>query len=65
MTACEKCWGQAFIESRYGPESQVEAYHRILDEIDSGTRPGHDGSTLNQCCDGLDGLHHEDCLNDV
>jgi hypothetical protein len=32
MTACERCWGQAFTESRMGPESQVEAYHRILIE---------------------------------
>ena len=37
--ACELCWDQAFIESRYGLENQVEAYQRLLAE-NEGT-PGH------------------------
>lgn len=42
MTACEKCWDQAFIESRRGPESQAEAYERLLKENEG--KPGHGGS---------------------
>lgn len=40
MTACEKCWGEAFTASRMGPESQVEAYHRLLKENEG--KPGHE-----------------------
>jgi hypothetical protein len=34
VSACEKCWDLAFIASRTGPESQAEAYYRILREHD-------------------------------
>ena len=39
MTACEKCWAEAFTASRIGPESQAEAYHRLLKENEG--KPGH------------------------
>ncbi len=33
MTACNKCWDQAWVEARYGTgETQIEAYYRILKE---------------------------------
>lgn len=38
-STCEKCWGQAHTESRRGPESQVEAYRRLLKE--NNGLPGH------------------------
>lgn len=30
MTACEECWNQAYILSRTGPMSQVEAYEVLI-----------------------------------
>jgi hypothetical protein len=38
MSACERCWEQAFIESRIGPESQAEAYRRLLKENEEAHR---------------------------
>lgn len=30
MTACERCWDDAFLRSRATPESQAEAYEHLL-----------------------------------
>jgi len=32
LGACELCWNQAFTESRWKAESQVECYHRLINE---------------------------------
>jgi len=37
--ACEACWSQAFIESRWKAESQVECYIRLL--VENEGKPGH------------------------
>ena len=42
MSACEVCWDLAYVASRLGPESQVEAYHRLLRENEG--EPGHAGT---------------------
>ena len=39
MPTCEACWDQAWTEARFGPESQVEAYHRLL--LENQGKPGH------------------------
>lgn len=35
MTACERCWNDAFIETRRTGEGQAEAYRRLIAERDS------------------------------
>lgn len=37
--SCEKCWNDAFVESRRTGESQAEAYQRLLDEVADHKRP--------------------------
>lgn len=32
MSACEKCWNDAFVIASMGPLSQVEAHHALLKE---------------------------------
>jgi hypothetical protein len=39
VSACELCWAEAFAASRTGPESQAEAYHRLLKENEG--KEGH------------------------
>ena len=34
MPMCEKCWGKAYLRSRYAGESQAECYHDILKEVE-------------------------------
>ena len=45
------------------PDSSVD----VPDEMAEREKDDHDSKflrTLGACCDGLDGLHHEDCPND-
>jgi hypothetical protein len=30
MSACQRCWDDAWLRSRYTPESQAEAYKRLI-----------------------------------
>lgn len=39
LGACELCWDQTFLESRWKAESQVECYIRLLRENEG--KPGH------------------------
>ena len=32
MSACEKCWGDAYLRSRYSGKSQSECYMELLKE---------------------------------
>jgi hypothetical protein len=32
MSACEKCWGDAYLRSRATGKSQTECYYELLDE---------------------------------
>jgi hypothetical protein len=32
MSACEKCWEDAFLESYGSGQSQSQAYHKLLEE---------------------------------
>lgn len=32
MSACEKCWQDAYLKSRLGFRSQSECYHKLLEE---------------------------------
>ena len=38
MSACERCWSDAYLESRLRGTSQVDEYHRLL----AANPDGHD-----------------------
>lgn len=39
MSACEKCWADAYVIARTSPDSQVEAYRKLLAERDEAGHP--------------------------
>lgn len=40
MSACEKCWSQAYVQSRMFGGSQVEHYYRLLEETEHDDTEG-------------------------